>query len=100
MTINVALYLIDVSGHGVSAAMHSVSVANILRPKALSVDLRDPAAVLESLNEAFPMDAHDDMYFTIWYGVYSARPAGADVLVRRTPSEPVVRSRSAARRAW
>jgi serine phosphatase RsbU (regulator of sigma subunit) len=69
---NVAFYLIDVSGHGVSAAMHSVSVANILRPKALSVDLRDPAAVLGSLNEAFPMDAHDGMYFTIWYGVYSA----------------------------
>jgi serine phosphatase RsbU (regulator of sigma subunit) len=69
---NVAFYLIDVSGHGVSAAMQSVSVVNLLRPKALSVDLRDPAAVLGSLNEAFPMDAHDGMYFTIWYGVYSA----------------------------
>jgi len=69
---NVAFYLIDVSGHGVSAAMHSVSVVNLLRPKALSADLRDPAAVLDALNEAFPMDAHDGMYFTIWYGVYSA----------------------------
>jgi serine phosphatase RsbU (regulator of sigma subunit) len=69
---NVAFYLIDVSGHGVSAAMYSVSVVNLLRPKALSADLRDPAAVLDALNEAFPMEAHDGMYFTIWYGVYSA----------------------------
>jgi hypothetical protein len=69
---NVAFYLLDVSGHGVSAAMHSVSVVNLLRPKALSADLRDPAAVLNALNEAFPMEAHDGMYFTIWYGVYSA----------------------------
>jgi serine phosphatase RsbU (regulator of sigma subunit) len=69
---HVAVYLIDVSGHGVSAAMHSVSVVNMLKPKALSVDLRDPTRVLGSLNEAFPMDAHDGMYFTIWYGVYSA----------------------------
>jgi serine phosphatase RsbU (regulator of sigma subunit) len=69
---HVAFYLVDVCGHGVSAAMHSVSVVNILRPKALSADLRDPAAVLCGLNDAFPMDAHDGMYFTIWYGVYSA----------------------------
>jgi serine phosphatase RsbU (regulator of sigma subunit) len=64
--------LVDVSGHGVGAAMHSVSVLNVLRQRALpATDLRDPAAVLASLNLMFPMEAHDGMFFTIWYGVYA-----------------------------
>ncbi len=66
-----AFYLIDVSGHGVGAAMHSVAVMNVLRQRALpDVDFADPGAVLSNLNERFQMDTHDGMYFTIWYGVY------------------------------
>src|SRR5262245_34327298 len=66
-----AMYLIDVSGHGVGAAMHSVSVINVLRQRALpDVDLREPAAVLAGLNAMFQMDRHDGMYFTMWYGVF------------------------------
>ncbi len=69
---HVAAYLVDVAGHGVGAAMHSVTVLNVLRQRALpGADCRDPAQVLDSLNAMFPMDAHDGMYFTIWYGVYS-----------------------------
>jgi serine phosphatase RsbU (regulator of sigma subunit) len=65
------VYLIDVSGHGASAAMHSVSVLNVLRQRALSdADIREPAQVLASLNARFQMDRHDGMYFTMWYGVY------------------------------
>jgi serine phosphatase RsbU (regulator of sigma subunit) len=65
------MYLIDVSGHGAGAAMHSVSVLSVLRQRALpDVDLRDPAAVLASLNAKFQMDRHDGMIFTMWYGVY------------------------------
>ncbi len=65
-------YLIDVSGHGVGAAMHSVSVLNMLRQRALpGTDFGNPGEVLERLNAAFPMDDHDGLYFTIWYGVYS-----------------------------
>jgi serine phosphatase RsbU (regulator of sigma subunit) len=64
-------YLIDVCGHGVGAAMHSVSVLNVLRQRALpETDMRDPASVLAGLNAMFQMDRHDGMYFTIWYGVY------------------------------
>ena len=65
-------YLVDVSGHGVGAAMHSVTVLNVLRQRALpGTDFRDPAAVLDRLNGMFQMDEHDGMYFTIWYGVYA-----------------------------
>jgi sigma-B regulation protein RsbU (phosphoserine phosphatase) len=64
-------HLIDVSGHGAGAAMHAVAVMNALRPQALgSVDPGNPAAVLARLNTLFPMEAHADMYFTIWYGVF------------------------------
>jgi serine phosphatase RsbU (regulator of sigma subunit) len=67
------LYLIDVSGHGAGPAMHSVSVMNVLRQRALpDVDFRNPAAVLTSLNARFPMDAHGGLFFTMWYGVYDA----------------------------
>ncbi|HSV44429.1 MAG TPA: SpoIIE family protein phosphatase [Ramlibacter sp.] len=64
-------YLVDVSGHGVGAAMHGVSVMNVLRQRALpQADLREPAQVLRSLNEMFQMDSHDGMFFSVWYGVY------------------------------
>jgi len=67
----VAVYLMDVSGHGVGAAMHSVAVMNVLRQRALpGVDFSDPGAVLSSLNDRFQMSEHGGMYFTIWYGVY------------------------------
>lgn len=66
-----AFYLIDVSGHGVGSAMHSVSAMNVLRQRVLpSVDFTDPAAVLGSLNDRFQMDGHNGLYFTTWYGVY------------------------------
>lgn len=64
-------YLIDVSGHGAGAAMHSVSVMNMLRHGALpDTDFRRPEQVLRALNDAFQMDSHAGLYFTIWYGVY------------------------------
>jgi serine phosphatase RsbU (regulator of sigma subunit) len=66
-----AIYLIDVSGHGTGAAMHAVSIINVLRQGALpDTDLRDPARVLASLNDMFRMETHGDLYLTVWYGVY------------------------------
>ncbi|HEY8051134.1 MAG TPA: SpoIIE family protein phosphatase [Ramlibacter sp.] len=65
------IYLIDVSGHGVGAAMHSVSVMNVMRQRALpGCDFREPAQVLRSLNDMFQMEKHDGMFFSMWYGVY------------------------------
>ena len=66
-------YLVDVSGHGVGSAMHSVTVMNVLRQRALpGVDFGNPADVLTSLNARFQMDSHNGLYFTMWYGVYDA----------------------------
>jgi PAS domain S-box-containing protein len=67
-----AMYLIDVSGHGWGAALLSVSVINVLRSHALpDTDFHKPHQVLFALNNTFPGEKHNDMFFTIWYGVYN-----------------------------
>jgi serine phosphatase RsbU (regulator of sigma subunit) len=67
-----AIYLIDVSGHGVGAAMLSVSILNVLRQLALpGTDFGKPSEVLNRLNAMFQMENHNGMFFTIWYGVYN-----------------------------
>lgn len=71
---HLSMYVLDVCGHGVGAALLSVSVANQLRTEALpATDFLEPAQVLAALNEAFQMDRHDGQYFTMWYGVYNQR---------------------------
>ena len=69
-----AIYLIDVCGHGVGAALLSVSVMNVLRSQTLpNTDFREPDQVLSALNDTFQMEDHNNMYFTIWYGVYNMK---------------------------
>lgn len=69
-----AIYLLDVCGHGVGAALLSVSALNALRAQTLpGVDFRNPAEVLTALNSAFPMERQNQLYFTIWMGVYRPR---------------------------
>jgi len=63
--------LLDVCGHGVGAALLSISVLNVIRAESLpGVDFTDPAAVLAGLNAAFPMEKHGEMFFTAWCGIY------------------------------
>lgn len=65
----IALYVLDVSGHGVGPALLSVVLLDLLRSRSLGgVDFSNPAEVLEALNREFPMQRHQ-RFFTIWYGV-------------------------------
>ena len=67
-----AFYLLDVCGHGVGSALLSVSALNVLRAQSLpNVDFREPVAVLGGMNASFQMGKHNDLYFTLWYGVYN-----------------------------
>lgn len=69
-----AVYLLDVSGHGVGSALLSVSVLNTLRMGLMrKTDFADPGQVLARLNDTFPMQENGGKFFTLWYGVY--RPA-------------------------
>jgi phosphoserine phosphatase RsbU/P len=66
-----AIYLLDVSGHGVGAALLSIAVLNVLRSQSLPhTNFCQPSDVLKALNHAFQMSNHGEKYFTIWYGVY------------------------------
>ena len=69
-----AMYLLDVCGHGVGSALLSVSAFNAIRSQTLpNTDFRIPENVLTALNDAFQMEKHNNLYFTIWYGVYDCR---------------------------
>lgn len=69
---NLAIYLLDVSGHGVGSALLSVSVLNVLRSQSLpNTNFYQPSQVLMALNNAFQMSNQGEKYFTIWYGVYN-----------------------------
>jgi serine phosphatase RsbU (regulator of sigma subunit) len=66
-----ALYLLDICGHGIGPSLMSVAVLHLLRSASeRDVDFRDPVAVLAALNERYQMKGPDDLYFTLWYGVY------------------------------
>ncbi len=69
-----SIYLLDVCGHGVGAALFSISLLNTLSGQKLShCNFEEPQSVLTALNSAFPMEEHNDMFFTIWYGVLDTK---------------------------
>ncbi|BAY38990.1 two-component response regulator [Nostoc sp. NIES-2111] len=106
-----AMYLLDTAGHGLKAALPSISVLNLLRSRALkNLNYYQPSEVLKSLNETFQMNYQNDKYFTIWYGVYDriqrrityasaghppailisgSSPTNTEIQILRTPGMPV-----------
>ena len=69
---HLAIYLLDAAGHGLRAALPTLSVLNLLRSRALpKINYYQPSDVLRGLNETFQMTQRNDKYFTIWYGVYN-----------------------------
>jgi len=73
-----AIYVLDVSGHGVAAALLSLSVSQILsaedRASLLLEDDPSPREILRLLNERFPLREETGMrFFTIVLGILDAR---------------------------
>ncbi len=65
-----AIYLLDVSGHGVGSSLLAVSAANVLSSQSLpDTNFGDPGQVVSRLNDVFQMDKQNGKYFTIFYGV-------------------------------
>ena len=91
---HIAFYLLDVCGHGVGAALLSVTAINVLRSAALpNTDFSDPGAVLSALNDAFPMERQNNMYFTIWYGVYERHTGGLKYASAGHPASILLKGR-------
>ncbi len=67
-----AIYLLDVTGHGAGSALLAVSVLNVLRQAVLpgGVAWDDAGGVLAALNAMFPMEQQGGLCFSIWYGLY------------------------------
>jgi len=69
---HLAIYMLDVTGHGVGAALHCVSALNMLRFETLvDTDFRKPDEVLRGLNQVFQMSDHNSLFITMWYIVFN-----------------------------
>lgn len=69
---HLAIYMLDVTGHGVGAALHCVSALNMLRFETLvDTDFRKPNEVLHGLNQVFQMSDHNSLFITMWYIVFN-----------------------------
>ncbi len=76
-----AFYVVDVSGHGVSSSLLSVTVARSLTRQATTssivarvddkgrITIATPAEVANELNRRFPMEEMGNLYFTMFYGI-------------------------------
>jgi len=79
-----AIYMLDVSGHGVQAAMVTVSVSQFLQPNSDHLfkrkpgklsqtrQLKTPAEVLAALNSEFPFERFNN-FFTITYMIINTK---------------------------
>lgn len=63
-----AFYVLDVSGHGVQAALLSTTLSRWLSGTSLELKTH-PEKMLEHLNENFQMDGDSQQFFTCCYGV-------------------------------
>ncbi|QDT01998.1 Blue-light photoreceptor [Rubripirellula lacrimiformis] len=79
---HVALYVVDVSGHGVAASLLSVTIGRLLTSRVstssllvrqhkgeLSPRVTAPKDVAKELNRRFPMEEQNELSFTMLYGV-------------------------------
>jgi sigma-B regulation protein RsbU (phosphoserine phosphatase) len=95
------LYLLDVSGHGVGAALLSFTLNHLLSPGGEgvlldaapggAVGIVPPARVAERLNQQFPMD-RSRQYFTFVYGVIDTRSGEMDYVIAGHPAPVLVPS--------
>jgi sigma-B regulation protein RsbU (phosphoserine phosphatase) len=96
------LYLLDVSGHGVGAALLSFTLTHLLSPAiegalitertASGLSAMPPARVAQRLNRQFPMD-RTRQYFTLVYGVLDSSSGRFQYVMAGHPA-PVLLPRS------
>lgn len=68
---HLVVYVLDVSGHGLGAALPSVSMQQVMRSQSLpNTNFYDPSSVMHGLNQIFQMSTHNPRFFTLWYGLY------------------------------
>ena len=113
------LYILDVSGHGVTSALLSVTLSRLLSPPSepSSILIRDrgirdqfditpPTEVADHLNRLFPFDSATEQFATMIYGILNAAtgefryvsaghpgpvllPSGADPVILESRGSPI-----------
>jgi sigma-B regulation protein RsbU (phosphoserine phosphatase) len=99
----IGFYLLDVSGHGVPAAMMSVALSMVLQPDAThgsplkrydtatgQSQILSPEDTVRELNRRF--QSRDDRYFTMIYGILDIRSSTLRFAQAGHPSPILVRS--------
>jgi phosphoserine phosphatase RsbU/P len=99
---HVGFYLLDVSGHGVPAALLSVALSLVLNPEAMSgsplktynrstgsYEAVSPADVIYELNRRF--QANGDRYFTMVYGLLNTQSSILQVAQAGHPTPVLMR---------
>lgn len=79
---HLAMFVVDVSGHGTASSLLAVAVGRLLTPHASATSLlvrtdpftgrptvTPPAVVVDELNRRFQMSMQGELYFTMAYGV-------------------------------
>ena len=79
---HVALFVVDVSGHGVASSLLAVTIGRVMtsqisassalvkpNPDGDGYRIIPPAEVAADLNRRFPMEDQGDLYFTMIYGI-------------------------------
>lgn len=79
---HVGVYILDVSGHGVQAALLSVTLSRVLTPLPQTTgflkriteerphyEISQPREVIRDLNERFPVLGQSNQFFTFLYGI-------------------------------
>lgn len=67
---SIALFFLDVSGHGVKASLLATSVSRYVKSE-LRKDPKNcaPEKMMKTINEAFRITPGQTLFFTFWYGV-------------------------------
>ncbi len=105
----IGLYLLDVSGHGVPAALLSVTATRSLNPRAggaaslvagpgANPEAASPARVAAMLNTLYPMASNGDHYFTMIYGVLDVGSRRLRFTVAGHPAPILIRAGNPPRR--
>ena len=95
----ISVYVVDVSKHGVSAALLSVSLTRSLEPSSDASCLvvppdgtpTNPAIVAKRLNALYPMESHGGHYFTLVYGVLDLETGHLEYITAGHPGPVLIR---------
>ncbi len=100
----IALYLLDVTGHGVPAALLSVTLSRLVTTRGPSASIlvdsetnhdvpaiRAPREVAERLNHDFPMASQGGRYFTMVYAVLDTETGVLDYTLAGQPPPVLAR---------